>query len=130
MKRALLILGVIALIVLAFFAGRLLPRGEFMRIGAGGGPEINGEIDRPFMVEGGPGERASGEVVALDSTSVTIQTEDGEMIFQIDANTRITNFGTLAGLQIGDSVEIAYETSDTGMLALSITITNYLPNKE
>jgi hypothetical protein len=127
MKKALLILGVVALIVVAFLAGRFfLPRGQFFT--AGGPPQISGELDRPFMMEGGPGDRFSGEVSAFDEANLTVQSEGGEMIFLIDANTRFTAFGTLAGVQVGDSVQVNYESSDSAAIALTVTVTNYLPN--
>jgi hypothetical protein len=127
MKKTILILGVVALIVVAFLAGRFYStRGQFFT--AGGPPPIGGALDRSFMVEAGSGDRFSGEVTLLDESSLTVQGEDGEMVFLVDANTRVTNFGNLAGVQVGDSVDVSYESATSAATALSVTVTNYLSN--
>jgi len=127
MKKAMLIVGVVALVVVAFLAGRFFsPSNRFSTLG--GPPPIGGEFDRSFQVEAGLGDRFSGEVTTLDETSLTVQGDDGEMVFLIDANTRFINFGTLAGVQVGDSVDVSYQSSDSAATALSVTVTNYLSN--
>ncbi len=134
MKKTWLIVGGYILVaVLAFLAGSYIPRALF---GFGGAPNFaNG--GGPFFRQGGggslrngtppaggqffgQGERISGQITALDDTSLTLQNSSGTMTFGWDANTRFTQVGTYAGMQVGDFVQVIYQTSDGNDVALSV----------
>jgi len=122
MKKALIIAGVVVLIAAAFFAGRWTTPSPFMfNGGPSAGPDA-GQFDRSFQVQG-LGATFSGEVISVDEGRFSI-TGDEERIFEIDANTRLTTFGSLEGLKLGDRVEVICGADS--QVATSITVMNYL----
>jgi hypothetical protein len=72
------------------------------------------------------GQRAGGEVIAIDSDSLTIENRQGESLtFQVDGETlsfsRDDEVQALSDIEIGDHVKIHYEeASDGTLLAKSI----------
>ncbi len=67
------------------------------------------------------GQRAGGEVTALDSDSLTIESRDGESLtFQVDGETlffsRDDQVESLSDIEIGDHAMIQYEEASDGIL--------------
>jgi hypothetical protein len=121
MKKALLVVGVLVLAAAAFFAGRWTAPGPMMFTGGPGPNAGAGQIDRPFQVQG-LGETFTGEISSVEDGRFSI-TGDEERAFEIDANTRLTTFGSMEGLKLGDIVEVVYEADSN--VAISITVMNY-----
>lgn len=122
MKQAWIVVGVLVLVIAAFFAGQFLSRpflmaprdGQIMRDASNGG----------FMEISPDGETFNGSVLAIENNTITIGNGSEQFIFQIASDTRLIDIGELDGVQVGDTVEVIYQGEAEGFVALNITSQN------
>lgn len=119
MKRIWLVVGGIVLLGAGFAAGFFFPHASLFNRGFqqfGGG--------QPAGQEGqfGPslGDRFSGELSAMDSTSLTAESSGKTMTFEITDETRFTTQGYGTSIQVGDFVQVVYSEQDGKTIALQV----------
>ena len=138
MKKSIVIpviTGVLALF-LGFFGGYLYQKGkqQSARLGMDRGGMVKGSSTtagvaaRNNLMKGTA--PVSGKIISLDSTSITVQTQDGSnKIVLISDQTKInkTTEGTKDDLKEGTEVMVAGNTNNGAVSAESITIgTNFM----
>ncbi len=71
-------------------------------------------------------KRAVGKVTMIGTSSLTIQTRDGEMTFPVTSDTRFEsesgNVNSLNDLEVGQGVVVIYDAKDSSQTALGIVV--------
>jgi hypothetical protein len=125
MKRIWLVAGGVVLLGIGFAAGFFLPRAFLFNGGFNGGPQQFGGGQPPSGQIGqfGPstlGQRVSGELTAIDESSLTVDNSGKSTTFVINEMTSFTTQGYGSTIRVGDFVQVVYAEQDGETVALQV----------